>query len=266
MTDQPASWAALLSSIAAILNAVAWPAVALWFLFVHRVRIAFLLKVCGRKVSLAKKVKVGQLELEAFEDEVKEAVIEASTQISDSDPPKSVPPNQVRAAETLRTKVYRAGIPESTVRDTVRREIYELAREYEIVRANIPPSGLRTRKMNEIAAGMRTLAIAGLGLRTELTRSDSVGRRLAAICMLQVEPRARYFKWLIERIKTESQPFVFYQAAIAILESVKRKCYVSLDDARSQIEDALRVISNFEDGQPDQNTIDVLKEALELVK
>jgi hypothetical protein len=64
MTEQPTSWAALFSSIAAILSAVAWPRVATWFLFVNRIRIAFLLKVLGRRLSSAKKLKLGQFEIE----------------------------------------------------------------------------------------------------------------------------------------------------------------------------------------------------------
>ena len=64
---------------------------------------------------------------------------------------------------------------------------------------------LRTRRMKEIAAGMRTLALVGLPLRTQLTRSESVGRRLAAICIFRLSRVQDYFKWLIERVKTESQ-------------------------------------------------------------
>jgi hypothetical protein len=265
LTEPPASWATLLSGIAAILNSVAWPGVALWFLSTHRVRIAFLLKVFGRKLSQAKKVKVWQLELDELEEEVKEAVVQAGAGVIDDFSSKSVPTSQVEAAEHLEAKVRMAGIPGSKIRETVRREIYELAREYEITRASESSSALRTRKMNEIAAGMRTLAIAGKGLRTELTRSESVGRRLAAICMLQVEPRPRYLSWLIERVKTESQPFVFYQAALAVLETVRKKRYINPDEARSQITAALDVISRFQGGQPDQNTIDALNEALLLL-
>ena len=265
MAETPTSPAALISSIAAILNAIAWPCVALWFMSTHRARIAFLLKVFGRKLSLARKLKVWQLELDEFEEEVEEAVSQAEAGVSDDFPSKSVPKSQVEAAKSLGDKIRMADIPESRVRDTVRREIYGLAKEYEITRASGSSSTQRTRKMNAIAAGMRTLAIAGKGLRTELTKSDSVGRRLAAICMLQVEPRPRYFRWLIERVKTESQPFVFYQAAVAILEMVRKKLYINPDDARSEITAALNVISSFQGGPPDQNTIAALNEALQLL-
>lgn len=266
MTDQPASLASLLSSLAAILNAVMWPIVAAWFLFTHRGGISHLLKVIGDKLSSAQKVVIpGVLELEEVVDE---AISKAGAQVNEADAPKSVPKKQLEAAVNLRNKISDAQLPESSVIEIVRRQIFELASEYEAVREQMPSGHMRTRKMNEIAAGMRTLALAGLPLRTQLTRSDSVGKRLAAICFLQVEPRPRYFRWLIERVKTEAQAFVIYQAAVAILELVetKKRLFVNADGARSEIGDAIRVISSFPGGQPDQNTLDVLNEALGLVR
>jgi len=148
----------------------------------------------------------------------------------------------------------------------VKAQIYELADQYESVRADMPSGGPRTRKMNEIAAGMRTLALAGLPLRTTLTKSETAGRRLAAICMLQVEPRLRYFRWLIDRLKTEDQAFILFQATLAIRELVKKRLYLNADETRVAINDAISVISAFQGGPPDQNTLDVLNEALELLK
>lgn len=228
----------------------------------NRVRIAFLLKVLGRKLSSAKKFKFGQIEVEAFEEEVEEAVTSAGANVSAEDLPRTVPEEQVRAAKNFKERARATQLPKSSVLEAVRRQIFDLANEYEIARAQMQSSYLRTRKMNEIAAGMRTLALTALPLRTELTRSDSIGKRLAAICILQVEPRPRYFRWLIERVKTEDQPFVFYQAALAILELVKKKLYINPEETRAAIQDALRVISGFPAGQPDQNTLDVLNEAL----
>jgi len=263
LTDQLASYAPLISSIAAILNAIAWPAVAAWFLFIHRLKVSNLFTILGNKLTSAKKLKIGQFELE---DVLEEGVINAREQIGDSEMPKSIPKTQLQAAANLKERVSTTELPESSVLEAVRNQIYDLASEYESVRSQMPSGHMRTRRMNEIAAGMRTLALAGLPLRTQLTRSDSIGKRLAAICMLQVEPRPRYFRWLIERVKSETQPFVFYQASVAILELLERKFYVNADVARSEISDAIRFISSFPGGQPDQNTLDVLKEALSLVR
>lgn len=265
MTEQTQSTASLLASIAALLNAIAWPSVVVWFLVAHRVRIALLLRVLIRKLSTAKKLKVGQLEMEAFEDELKDAVNDAGSEAEPLDAPKAVSERQVQAAKVLAKRVEAAPIPRAQVLDSVRRQIYDLAAEYETARTALPGGPMRTRKMNEIAAGMRTLAFAALPLRTELTRSDSVGRRLAAICILQVEPRPRYFRWLIERVKVEKQAFVLYQAAVAVLEFVKKKLYISPEDTRESIADAIRVVSAYSGGPPDSNTIDALNEALALV-
>jgi hypothetical protein len=246
MTDQPTSLAALLSSIAAILTAIAWPGVVAWFLFVNRIRIAFLLKVFGHKLSSAKKLKLGQFELE---EELEEAVSEAGAKVKEADTSNSVPKNQLQDAKDLRKKVINSSIPKSEVLEAVRDQIFDLADQYESVRAHMPSGYERTRKMNEIAAGMRTLALAGLPLRTKLTRSEIVGQKLAAICMLQVEPRPRYFRWLIDRLKTENQAFVLFQAALAILELVKKSLYVNADEVRSAINDVIGVISAFQAGR-----------------
>lgn len=242
MADQSTSWAALFSSIAAILSAITWPGVVVWFLCSHRTRIAFLLKVFGRKLSSARKLKLGQFEVE---EELADAVSEAGAKVDEADTSKTVPKSQLQAAENLKKKVRRADIPKSEVLEAVSDQIFDLAAQYESVRTRLPSGHFRTRKMNEIAAGMRTLALAGLPLRTRLTQSATVGERLAAICMLQVEPRPRYFRWLIERLKTEDQAFVLFQAALAILELVKKHLYLNADEARSAISDAIAFVSAF---------------------
>jgi hypothetical protein len=120
--------------------------------------------------------------------------------------------------------------------------------------------------MNEIAAGMRTLAFEALPLRTELTRSDSPGRRLAAICILQIEPRPRYFRWLIERLITENQAFLLFQLSVALLEHIRKGFYINPIEARSAIARAISAISAYPGGKPDENTLDMLNEALSLVR
>jgi hypothetical protein len=263
MADQPTSCATMLSSIAAILSAIAWPGVVAWFLINNRIRIADLLKVFGDKLSSAKKLRLGQFELE---EDLQEAISEAGARVDEADTSKTVPKNQRQAAENLKKKVIDSSIPKFEVLEAVGEQIYDLADQYEDVRAHMRSGAQRTRKMNEIAAGMRTLALAGLPLRTKLTRSEKVGHRLAAICMLQVEPRPRYFRWLIERLENENQAFVLFQAALALLELVKKRLYINVDETRSAISDAIAVISAFKDGPPDQNTLDALNEALELVR
>lgn len=263
MADQPTSLAALLSSVAAIISSIAWPGVAAWFLFTHRDGVSNLLKIFGKKLSEAKKFKFGQIELE---EELEERVRDAREEVSDNDPPKAVPENQIRAAEDLKEKLQSTQVSRPKVIETVRRQIDDLAAEYESTRAEMQSGPIRARRMNEIAAGMRALALAGLPLRSQLSQSESVGKRLAAICMLQVSPAERYFNWIIERVKGEREPFVFYQAAVAILEYVRKGVYPNEDDVRLAIKDAINVISSFKGGEPDKNTLEALHEALFLVR
>jgi hypothetical protein len=263
LADQSASWAALLTSVAAVINAIAWPGVAAWFLFTHRGGVSHLVEIFGAKLSSAKKVKFGQIELE---EELEEGVRGAREQASDGPLPKSVPKNQIRAAVELVERIRNNEVSRPKVIETVKRQIYELASEYERTHQDMLSGPLRMRKMNEIAAGMRALALAGLPLQSELSRSESVGRRLAAICIFQVSPTQNYFKWLTDRVKGEKEPFVFYQAAIAILEYVREGIYPDEEEVRSAITDCISVIASFKGGEPDKNTIDVLHEALFLVR
>jgi hypothetical protein len=277
LVDKPDSWAAWLTSVAAILRAIAWPTVVVWFLFAHRVRVATLLSVLAQRMSTANEIKAGPFELKNGEEIVKDAVNNARSQVSHLPPSKEDPAKQrkeadkqlkeaVKDAINLEGRLEATQLSESGAKYAVRRVLFGLAEEYDRLRLTMHSGPERTRKMNEIAAGMRTLAFEGLPLRTELTRSESVGKRLAAICMLQIEPRPRYFRWLIERVKTEKQAFVLFQASIAILEHVKKGFYINSEEARSEIKDAIRVVSAFPGGKPDQNTLDILDEALSLVR
>lgn len=278
LIDPPAVQPSVLSGIAAILQAVTWPAVAAWFLFAHRVRVAALLDVLERKLSSAKKVKAGPLELEENERVIQEVVDRARSQISPAES-KSIDSagesedatkqirDAIKDATSLDERIEEKQLSEAATRFAVRKALFGLADEYDILRARMSESSpVRTTKMNEIAAAMRALALEGSQFRAELTRSTSAGQRLAAICILQVEPRPRYFHWLVQRVESEPHAFVLFQAALAILEHVKRGFYVNPGQTRSEIENAIQKVSAFTGGTPDQNTLYVLKQALSLVR
>ena len=74
--------------------------------------------------------------------------------------------------------------------------VVELAREYEEIRIHIPEGRERTSKMEAAIAQMRGLAGAPHSLLKELTSSDSLGERLAAIAILQKKPDPAYLDWL----------------------------------------------------------------------
>ncbi len=263
MIDQSSSTAALLSSIAAVITAVAWPAVAAWFLFTHRSGLAHLIEIFGTKVSSAKKLKFGQIELE---EELEAGVRDARQGASSAELPKTVPQEQVQAAMDLKAKIRTSDVPRDAVLESVKHQLHDLASEYEETRHKMSSGVLRTRRMNEIAAGMRALALTALPLIPDLSKSQSSGQRLAAICILQVAPSQSWFDWLIDRVKNEKVPFLFYQAAVAILELVRQDAYSDPEAVRAAIKDAIQVVSSFTDGEPDRNTLDVLNEALFLVR
>jgi hypothetical protein len=221
-------------------------------------------------MSSAREFKAGPIEFKTGDEIVMEAVNRARSQITDLQPTKDDSVKQIKDAlkdaVNLDEHLEASQVSEEGIRYSVRRRIFGLADEYDRIRSSMPSGRERTRKMNEIAAGMRTLAFESLSIRTELTRSESVGKRLAAICILQMEPRPRYFRWLVQRLTTETQAFLLYQSSIAILEHIKKGFYVNPDEARSSIRNAISQISAFPGGKPDQNTLDVLNEALSLVR
>ncbi len=266
LTDQSASQTSLLSSVAAILQAVAWPAVAALFLVIYRSRIGLLLDVLTKKLSTATKVKAWQLELETTEQEINEVVNKTGETAGDEGLTRKIPENQLRAAQEVNQKLLKSPLSVQRALGVVQKQISSLVEEYEQVRSEIPRGYMRTRAMNEVAAKMRSLSLAARSLLRPLMSGRTDGERLAAICILQVVPEFGYFPWLIERIKSEDQPFVFYQAAVAILELVKAHQYPQGSKIKGEIEEALHHISGFKGGPPDQNTIDVLNEALSLVR
>jgi hypothetical protein len=261
MVGESSPTAPTLTGIAAILQAVAWPCVAIVFFLLYRTKLISILDILALKLRQAKHVKAGQIEIDT-EQEIHEAVEKAGEQASEQGFWKEVPEKQVQAARAVGDKLQAAPIEFRDKLDFAHREIYDLIDQYESVRRSMPSGNLRTRKMNEIAAKMRTLSIAVYPLLTSLVKGRVPGERLAAICVLQVRPELGYFDWLIERVMREDQPFLFFHASLAILELVRTFPYLSTEIAGKSIRDALQRIRSFPGGRPDQNTIEVLEQAL----
>jgi hypothetical protein len=102
----------------------------------------------------------------------------------------------------------------------IRQQVAALAQEYEHIRSTMDAGDSRTRKMETVASRMRSLALAAHTLIPELTASPSAGHRLAAVTMLQAVPKPEFLIWLAQRLGIE-KPFVGYQAAMALLSSVR---------------------------------------------
>jgi hypothetical protein len=103
---------------------------------------------------------------------------------------------------------------------SIRGRVAAAAQEYERIRDQMSSGALRTRRMEVVASQMRTLAQGSFALLPELSVSDSPGRRLAAVTVLQVIPDPRYLSWLVDRIESE-KPFIGYHAAVALLAAAR---------------------------------------------
>ncbi len=261
MTPEPSSSTPILTGIAGILQAVAWPCIALAFLLFYRAEVGAIIAALTQKLREAKRLKAGQIEIdteEAIRDAVKRAGAEADTDTLSKD----IPASQIQTARSVGERLSSAPMAFSQKIDVAYEQISDLCEEYERVRRDMPGGPARTRRMNEIAAKMRALSIVGRPILSSLIEGAKHGQRLAAICILQVSPELGYFDWLIDEVMEEDQPFVFFHASLAILELVKTYPYLNPDTASKSIQAALNRVTSFRDGHPDQNTIDVLNEAL----
>lgn len=118
-------------------------------------------------------------------------------------------------------------IPDVQAREAVnnaaRTNLTTLAQEYESIRASMPSGWERTRQMAAVFSKMKATAPDGQGLIEELMGSSSPGIRLAAIAILQMFPQTEALDWLAIRLDNPDveQPFVGYQASVALAEAVR---------------------------------------------
>lgn len=76
----------------------------------------------------------------------------------------------------------------------------------------MPSGDSRTLIMSSISASMRRLGLAAKNYLPQLTASNSPGKRLAAVCILQMDFNPDYIIWLANRLY-EEPAFCGYQAA-----------------------------------------------------
>lgn len=122
-----------------------------------------------------------------------------------------------------------------------RREVMELAREYDKLRRDMPSGDARTRRLEVVASRMRTLALSLFPLLAELSRSDSPGERLAAVTTLQSIPHSAYLTWLAERLADE-RPFIGYHAALGLLNAARTLEETDLPQVRAAVALARRAV------------------------
>lgn len=134
-----------------------------------------------------------------------------------------------------------------------------LSAEYDEARRVMKPGSIRTRKMTEIFAKMRSLAASVRSAFQRFKQSDSSGERLAAVAILQMFPNRSELPWLAERLDPKlERPFVGYQAAQALLQAVRSLPKSDCTDLRSAVDSALALAKLNPDDPP---RILVLEEA-----
>lgn len=167
--------------------------------------------------------------------------VEAIVQQSAAAQPQggNITPEQVTASR----QIARLSASEDDRKAAINR-VEAYAKEYEKVRAEMPPGHERTLEMEALVAKMRSLAAAAYAELPRFLKGTSPGEKLVAVSMLQVEPDVRQLPWLLEQIDTEV-PFIGYQAAIAI----KQTAIQGGDEERSQVKDALTAWVNTPKGK-----------------
>lgn len=284
--------AGVLTGIAAICSAVVWPVLIGLILFGFREPAKELLHAAVGVAEGATRFKIWQIE---FDRDVQQQV--AQSEAAALSAPVSAPPATPRAASPLtiagtteneqsqqtasvatistipssevaaatRVRALLDAAPNTTLRkaeeSAIKARVLSFAQEYETVRASMHAGPDRTRSMNGVVAKMRTLALAAdLFLDELMSAAGSPGRRLAAICILQMKPEMRAVPWLVERMRLE-QPFVFFHASVALLNTVRRFGHAEQTTLRPALEAALKQVQSFGENA-DVNTVRSLTLAL----
>ena len=235
-------YAKLLTAVAALVGAVAWPLAFLAMISVFRTELRSILSKLPLLLERVKKASLPGIALEL--DRVADAE-------DVSNKKGAITPLQIEAASRIEIQTRELGPQE------VLNELDKLCLEYDSLRGTLPAGDNRTRAMTRVLVKMRSLAPSLVNSLDTYKESGSPGSRLAAIAMMQMVPRAADLNWLKDRFSSE-QPFIFYHAALA-LQNVANISDTPEKKARLRkvVEQALAAVQGFA-GAPDRGTIEVL--------
>lgn len=238
-------FAKLLTSIAALAGAIAWPVTILLMVYIFRTELRSTLTKVPILLERLKKASLPGLALEL--DRVADAEAE-----SGADKSGNVTPRQIEAAARIAIETREVDS------QSLLKEFDRLCLEYDSLRRSLPAGEKRTRAMTRVIVKMRSLAPSLVDFLDIYKSSGSAGSRLAAIAMMQMVPAETDIAWLKDRFSTE-HPFLFYHAALA-LQNVANICDTpeKKEHLREVVEQALAIVKGFA-GAPDQATIEVLE-------
>jgi hypothetical protein len=233
-----------LLAVSALVAAMAWPSAFLATILIFQKELRSALNKIPVFLDRVKKASLGQVALEL--DRV------ASEAEAESEKSGKITPRQIEAARRIASETTEISS------QALLGELDRLCLEYDAVRRSLPSGYTRTRAMTRIVVQMRSLAPSLIEHIDAYKVSGSAGSRLAAIAMMQMDPKSADVDWLGERFSKEN-PFLFYHAALALQNAadnpktaaIKKRVY---EVARG----ALAKLKEFQ-GAPDQSTIEVLE-------
>lgn len=233
----------LISSIAQLTAALAWPLMALIALLMFRSEFRAIFTAAA---ALTKRLK--SMEGYGFRGEL-ESVAEQADQQSPAVAAR-ISIGQIRASERVKAEADAIG------EVALLRQLDRLCGEYDLTRRKSPPSLERTRAMTRIIVQMRTLG-PSLSQHIDVYKSSgSPGSRLAAVAMMQMEPRKLDLSWLVDRFRVD-KPFIFYHAALALQNAANEATPANSAGLYEAAKEAMTIVEDF-DGEPDEETLEVL--------
>jgi hypothetical protein len=238
-------YAKLLTSVAALVGAVAWPGTFLVLVLVFRSELKSALNRVPIILDRVRKASMAGVVLEL--DRLADAEAESGT-----DKSGKITPRQIEAAARIEVEKRDVGS------QPLLGQLDRLCLEYDSLRRTLPSGDNRTRAMTRVLVKMRSLAPSLVEFLDTYKGSGSPGSRLAATAMMQMIPRVADLDWLRERFSSE-QPFLFYHAALA-LQNVAN-IYNTREEKerlRKVAQQALDAVKSFA-GAPDRSTVEVLE-------
>ncbi len=110
------------------------------------------------------------------------------------------------------------GLPRANVEDLLEKLKFN-ASLYEVYRAHMLPGKKRTKELEKIVSEFRVMglrmAAETAGLVAQLVEDDSPGNRVAALALLQVNPDAVYFPFILKTIESPKSAFEQYHGLVA---------------------------------------------------
>lgn len=242
------SIAKLITAIATLLGAIAWPiAVIVLGLFFRRELRSAASKI-PTLIDRMRKVKLAGIEAE----------LDRVANTADNENTGKITETEIRAAAKIAVEAGEYNL-------NLANELDKLCLEYDTIRKTLPSGDSRTRAMSSVLVRMRALA-PSLVESIELYKgSSSPGSRLAAIAMMQMNPNACDITWLAGRFEIE-QPFVFYHAALA-LQSLSNGALTNeeWDQLLGAAQRGLDKVRSFS-GVPDEQTIEILQSIIDGIR